>query len=132
MKELTQLVPIGIAFVVLTFVLAIGSSMTYDLHTAACVGTYITNSTAPAGAQAGTNAVTGGYYGCCQTMGTVAANNCTLWRTNSYGVNITQYGLNSTNEIAKWFPTIAQVTVLAVIVSVLIGALYMKFKGREE
>ena len=94
MENLKQLVPIGVGFIVITFVLAIGSGMVLSLSKSNCVGTYIENATAPAGAQAGTNAVTGGYYGCCQTMGTVADNNCTLWRTNSPTVNITQYGLN--------------------------------------
>ena len=83
-----DLVPIGIMFIVFTFVFSIGATILGSLQAT-------------------------------QTTG-------------GYPYNVTGYGLSGINEIAKWTPTLAQVIVLAVIVSVLIGALYMKFKGRGD
>ena len=49
--------------------------------------------------------------------------------TNSFAYNASTNALEGLDEGASWMPTISQVVVAAIIIGILISALYVKFKG---
>jgi hypothetical protein len=52
----------------------------------------------------------------------------TAQTTNSYAYNASGYALKSLDTASSWTPTIAQVVVAAIIIGILVSALYVKMK----
>jgi len=115
--NINTLVPLAVVFVVAAFTLSIGSTIMDDAAKTFCDGTYFTTAS-PATNSPTANPVTGGYWGCCDTLGT-GASNCTAWNTQG-SMNATFYGSDSLNTTATWLPTLALVIIAAVIIGILI------------
>lgn len=129
MVEVKDLLPVALIFIVVGVALSIGASLIEDVQEDVCQtgDTWVTLGTIASGHLGGNNPVTGAKYGCCQTGGT----NCTVWRTNDYAVNASHQSNLAIDEISGWQSTIALVIVAAIIIGILIGALYVRF-GRGE
>jgi hypothetical protein len=128
--ELKDMLPFAIILVVLGFVFSIGQNIMGSQAENACDSAgsrYVTNLTKPLGLTA-LNPATDSMEGCCKTFGVSGGNNCSVWETTSYAVNSTANAMLGLNESVTWLPTIAQVVVAAIIIGILISALYVKFK----
>jgi hypothetical protein len=124
--ELKDLLPVAIILVILAFVLTIGQQMTDNLAQRACTGSYVQPNAPLAGTSTLKNPVTGGNFGCCTTMPN--ATDCTLWTTGNSAINTTINTQKSLDNMSSWTPTIAQVIVAAIIIGILVSALYVKLK----
>lgn len=126
--DINDLLPLVIVFVILGVALSIGASIIDSLHQDACTDageTWIAIGTSqPSGYIGGNNPVTGGFWGCCGT--TDGADNCTAWDTDDARINATVNSNKAIDELASWQDTLALVIIAAVIIGVLIGALYVK------
>lgn len=117
--KIESLVPIGVVLIVAFFVFSIGLIIMEDMQEDFCDYTWIDTDTANISVCSSSNAVTGGYWGCCQTTN-ASPNSCAAWYTGSYSQNASMDGSESLDELASWGPTLALVLIAAIIIGVLL------------
>jgi len=118
--SIQSLVPLGIVFVVVAFVLSIGAQINNNFQKTICDGTWyetgvvnVSVTTVPI------NPVTGGSYGCCASVNT-SGDSCVTWETTKASLNTSVDGTNAIVELGSWLPTLALVVIAAIVIGVLI------------
>jgi hypothetical protein len=124
--NMIELVVVGILFVVLGFSLTIGQNILTQNAQNLCTDSWVLNRNNATNATVTYNPLDGSTSGCCQTMnrtyqqGVDNGGVCVTWRTSSYALNSTYYGMTANNTLAFWLPIIAIAVAAGFVISILL------------